>query len=1202
MKNLLDNKRGSSFIVKFDLKMKLSLLFTMAAIFILQANTTFSQNKLTISVKNQNVGRVLDEIESASDYKFFFQTSVVDLSRVISIDVKQESLENVLEMLFSGTNTTYLRKQNNIYLQEKPAPVLQQRIFVISGTIVDSEGVPMPGVSIVQKDTGNGTETDFDGKYTIRVRGNSARLIYSYVGLKTVEKQVIKSEVINLVMETEATSLSEVIVTGYQNLSKERTAGSFTQIGETQIQQRPGSTNIMDRIMGQTTGLNTNPAFGGAFEIRGRSSILSINANPLVVVDGFPLADQLNLESINPEDVETVTILKDAAASSIWGSRAANGVVVIVTKRGGKNTPLRVDFSAFVEMEEKVDLNNLNLMTTAGEIALDQEFIDKKWTDINGLAIGTRSINDLHLAYLYRNGLSPDGEVWSQNTFDRYINELKQRNINEDWEKYLLRNAIQTTYNLSLSGGGDNNSFFGSLSYVDRSGQVKGDDNDRITMNLRNTFDFNDKISFTAGMTAALRKEKDNYLTSQFGFGNPIEMVTLAQPYDQLVDEDGQYIQKYYHWNPWMSKERESLVNAPYTYNALEEQRNVDNSSTLVDIRADFKLDIELFKDLTVSSSFRYERNTNDLDAFKSMNLPSWRNTVNDYYIMNPDTGNYQYGIPPGSEYLQERTYSKGWVFKNTINWDKTWNDHQLDIFAGGEYSRRFTEFSRNRQFGYDKGSTTYLPINEADLVNYRLTNWTGGRFTRYYDALVFDVNNQDNRFVSVFSNLGYTYKQKYTLNGSFRIDQANIFGSNPDFRYKPLWSVGAAWDATNEPFLANTDWIDRLKFRATYGLGGNSLIGVYPEATARVRNINVGNQYNSLVLNQPANPDLKWEETATTNFGLDFAFFNNRLSGSLDYYTKKSTDVYTSRPLDPTVGWTRASVNYADIDNKGVELLLNADLIRSEDFNWSVRANLNYNKNTLTTAKINTTPTADTYTGTNAYEEGKPIGATYAYNFAGLDNNGEVLLYDADGNTRSWRGNVAIEELKYAGSRVPKHYGGLSTTLNYKGIDLTVNMNYQADYIFKMSYNYASTGNGTYNNFEYDFSNIRVHEEWGNRWMQPGDEATTDVPKIFYNGVNPITGLSENRNDTATMHRIWNQSSRNVHKGDYIRVQDIILGYTMPSKLLKPTFFKNLRFSMQVTNPFLWVANDIGVDPIAPTSEAYTYLTRYTFGLRASF
>ena len=1207
MKNNFINLRTHSGKRLSLLFMRLIILLFCTTVFSLSPKKIFSQENIVVE-KDQtlSVDEVFSIIQQQTNYHFIFPKKLFKNSPAINLKKGEISVLNLLNTSLKNSNLKFEVNPNNVItILKNPEAASSQQQVTVSGIVSDANGAPLPGVSVMIVGQSRGVVTDFDGVYSIAVP-NNASLQFSYVGFVTRSINVSDLSYFNNVDVTlleDVNALDEVVITGYQELSKERTAGSFSQVSSEQLEQRPSSPNIIDRITGQIAGLNINPIFN-TFEIRGRSTIFGGQAGALIVVDGFPLADQQNIESINPEDVESITILKDAAAASIWGARASNGVVVIVTKSGRKNQRLTVNASSFVELEDKVDLDDFNWMSTEEEINLDMEFIDKGWTNIAALPTQAGSINDLHLAYIYRNGLSPDGNVWSQNTFDNYIETLKQRNVNDQWEKYLLRPATRTTHNLSISGGGERNSYFASLSYTNKNEQSVGDENERITMNLRNVFEFNDRISFTAGMTAVLRNQTLNALETQFGaVGGSIALAQLAQPYDLLIDENGQYVQKFASWNPWVSEEREQITGAPYTFNFVEEQRNRDVSSTLMDVRADFALNVEVLKDLDLSTSFRYERNTDDLDAFKSMNLPSWRNTVNDYYVFDTSLNRYVNGIPVGSEYLQERAYSKGWVFKNTLNWDKSWDNHELTVFAGAEVSRRFNESLLNRKFGYDKQTTNFLPINEVDLISYRIRNWNGQAFTRYYDRLIFDINNQDNRFVSGFSNLAYTYDDKYTLNGSFRIDQANIFGSNPDFRYKPLWSVGAAWNMQNETFLENEKWINRLKLRATYGLAGNTINSASPFPTARNRNINWGNPYITLVLSQPGNPDLKWEETATTNLGLDFSLLNDRLSGSFDYYLKRSTDVYTSLRLDPTVGFASSNVNYADIDNKGFEFVLNAGIIETSDFSWSVRANINVNKNELVTYNATSAPSVDGFTsGGSAYEEGRPIRGIYGYNFAGLDSNGEVLLYDQEGNTKSWREDVEFEELVYKGSGIPTNYGGLSTRLAYKGFDLTVNMNYQAGFYFKSSFNYASVGYGTGNNVDYNFSNIRLNEIWADRWMQPGDEAFTDVPKIFYNGLNPNTGEVENRFDTSAMHRIWNQSTYAIHKGDYLRVQDIILGYSLNQNALQSTFFKSLRFTAQVSNPFLWVANDLDLDPVAPQTEAFTNLTRYTFGIRATF
>lgn len=1189
--------------------MRILVFLLCTTVFSLAPNASFSQEKVMIEEKQSvSAEEVFSIIQQQTNYHFIFPKRLLKNAPSIMLEKGEMLVVDLLEKALQNSNLEFEVAQNNTIVINKANPQnkRRQQKVTVSGKVVDENGVSLLGVTIVEQGTTNGVATDFDGNYTIAVK-NNAVLEFSFIGFKSQTLNVADLSFfsnVNITLKEDINALDEVVLTGYQTLSKERTAGSFAKADVQQIQQRPSSINIIDRLAGQVAGLNIVPGSEGAtFEIRGRSTVFFGNDNPLIIVDGFPLTDQRNFNSINPEDVESITVLKDASASSIWGARASNGVVVVVTKTGNKNKKMTVDFSSFVEFENKVDLDDMNWMSTSDEIDLDLEAIEKGIIDPESLIFGNSSINDLHLAHIYRAGVSPDGNVWSQNTFDNFIAELRTRNINKEWEKYLLRSAVRKTYNLSLSGGGERNSFYASLAYTDKLEQSIGNKNDQFSVNIRNVFDFNDKLSFTTGITTVLRNQTLNSLDPndpQRRFQLPdaysnVLMAGFAQPYDRLIDDNGQYVQKYYNWNPWVSQEREAIVGSPHTYNYLQEQRNLDMGATLLDVRGYIKIDYELLEGLKLNGSFSYERNTNDIDQFRSMNLPSHRNMINDHYTFDSDLGAYRYQIPEGINYAQSRQYNKGWVGRLSATWDKTWQDHELTVFGGSEYNRRFTETIFNRQFGFDKQTVQYEPVEELSLVSYAIRDWNGGRQTDFSRRNMFSVTNADNRFVSYFSNMAYTYNKKYTINGSFRIDQANIWGSSPDHRYKPLWSVGGAWDIDKESFLENTNWINRLKLRATYGLGGNSVFNASPYPIARTRNISWGYSYNGLVLSQPGNPDLRWEETATTDFGLDFAFLDNRLTGSIDYYTKKSKDILSRRQVDPTTGFRSATVNYANIENKGYELVLNADIIRNQDFTWNVRANFNYNKNILTNFKSETTRNAYNWALGAGADEGKPFFRQHSFRYAGLNDNGEVLLFDRNNNEVLWSDyqTLEVEDLKYEGGQTPTYYGGLSSTLSYKGIDLTVNLNYQGGYVNRRSVNRAWAGLGSGNNNDNTFGNIRTHQHWANRWMQPGDELVIDVPKIF--------SAAEGKS-TSFMHAIYNASTAHTFKGDYIRVQDIILGYTLPSQVMDRTFFKSLKFTMQVANPYLWVANDFDIDPTAPGDEAYLNLPRYIFGVRATF
>ncbi|MFH4968393.1 SusC/RagA family TonB-linked outer membrane protein [Gaetbulibacter sp. M240] len=1179
--------------------MRMIIFLLCTTVFSLTPETTFSQEKVIIN-QDQTVSanEVFNIIQQQTNYHFIFPKRLFANAPAVLLEKGEISAINLLKKALQNSNLEFTIDDNNTILikKVKPEQTRRQQKVNISGTITDEEGMPLAGVTILEKGTTNGVVTDFNGAYTITVR-DDAILEYSYIGFVSATLNVGDLTYytnVNIQLKEDVNDLAEVVVTGYQILSKERATGSFETVKESQLQQRPAAT-FLERIVGQVPGVNVSPATG-KIEIRGRSTLLNGGDDVLIVVDGFPLTRQEDYNTINPEDIETLTVLKDAAAASVWGARASNGVIVITTKTGDKNKKLSVDYSSFVEFENKVNLDDLNFLDVNGEIDADLEFIEKNWIDPALLGSGIGSINDLHLAYVYRNGNAPDGTLWSQNTFDNYINNLRSReDVTKQLEKYLFRNAFRQTHNLTLSGGGERNTYFASISYTDYQAATIGDEDDRLTFNLRNTFDFSDKIKFTAGITTVLRTQKAN--------GVDTGRLRELQAYDEIVDENGQYVQKYASYNPWLSQEREAIVGSPHTFNILEEQRNLDNSSQFLDLRADFKMDVELFDGFVVTPSFRYERGAGIADNYRNMSLPSHRNLINSFY----KDGTYQ--IPVGSDYEREQEYYKGWTMRNTFNYDKTFGKHDITLFGGVEYNRRYRESDVNRAFGYNRQATLYVVYDEFDLFRRQITDFNNFSIdANIYRANNFQrVSNSDNRFVAYFANLGYTFNNKYLLNASYRVDQANIFGSDPDFRYKPLWSVGAGWKLSKESFMNNVDWVDNLTLRATYGLNGNTLVNASPYATASSRTNTYRNSYFFSRLFRPANPGLKWEETATQNYALDFGLFNNRLSGSIEYYKRISTDVYGSTSLDPTVGFTSALVNYASIENTGWEFQLSANIVDNQDFGWTIRGNFNSNDNVITDIE-SPFDTAQRLAQGLERAIGDPVNNFYSYNFAGLDANGEATFFDRNGVATHWadaRNNFTKEDVVFSGNKTPQVYGGFSTTVRYKGFDLTANLNFAADFAYRYDTNRLNTGAGSYNADFYglEFSNIRLDKTWGNRWRNPGDENITNVPRMFYEGLNPRTGENERSFFQARQDLMWSYSTVNTHKGDYIRVQDIILGYTFSEKLLNTTFLNNLRLTMQVTNPFLWVSNDLGIDPTISTSQAaYSNLTRFTFGLRANF
>ncbi|MCR8669313.1 SusC/RagA family TonB-linked outer membrane protein [Aestuariibaculum sp. M13] len=1199
--------------------MRVFIFLLCATVFGFNPNTSFSQEKVFI---NQNQSVSVDEmfniIQQQTNYHFIFPKKLFKDSPTIQLEQGEVLVISLLDRALKNSSLEFEIDENNTILIKKVDHTYdrRQQKVKVSGTITDATGMPLPGVTVMEKGTQNGVATDFNGVYSITVADNAV-LEFSYVGFLNETREVSALTYynnVNITLKENVNALQEVVVTGYQTLSKERTAGSFTKLTAEDIQLRPSSANILDRLRGQVSGLSVSPATG-LINIRGRSTIFSSQETPLIVIDGFPMSDQsvgnlnTNLGGVNPEDIESVTILKDASAASIWGSRAANGVIVITTKSGSKKSRTKVDFSSFVELEEKINTDDFMWMNTAEEIELDQEFIDKNWVNFNTLVNSPSSINDLHLAYIYRNGISPDGNVWSQNTFNNYIEELKSRDINKEFSKHFFRNAIRKTHNLSMSGGGENNTYYTSLAYTDYQSANIGNDDDRLTLTVNNTYNFNDKIKFTSLVTGAMRKQTNNSVSPSFGTPGAAQILQQLQPYDRILDDNGNLQQYYVLYNPWISQQREQEVGAPHTFNWLEERLNKNDTDLRLDFRTRFQLDAEVFNGLTLSSAFAYELNYLKSDIYRGMNLPSHRNFINNYYV------NGEYQIPLGTDYEHERNVRRGWVFRNSINWDKTWDNHQLTVLALGEYQKSFSDNIFNRQLGFDEQSLQYAAVNET-LTN-GVADFNGARlFSRPSDY--FRQGIEDLRQVSYASNLAYTYADKYTFNGSVRVDQANVWGSDPKYRYKPLWSTAAGWELGKEDFMSALSWVDRLKLRASYGIGGITSDSSSPYAQAFATSIFWGRQYPYTRLSVPANPGLRWAQVATTNIGLDFSLFGNKFSGSAEYYVRKSSDILGRRGIDPTTGWDSATLNYAATDNKGIELTLKTDVLNRNNFNWNIQANINYNKNILTEffGENNTNPSALVNGAT--FLEGDPFFTLYAYKFGGLNENGELMVWrnerkgnellgEADEPARlvHWRdipSQIELEDMESQGSEIAPHYGGIINTFTYKNFDLTVMADYQFGHIFKDRLNYSSSSHGAYNNFNNTANNVRTHQIWNDRWREPGDENFTNVPRLYYNGTNPLTGAGESRFDTNNQAFYWTSSNINYHKADFIRIQEIILGYNMPQQFLDKTFFNNLRFSFQVTNPYLWTANDVGRDPEANYQEAFINLTRYTFGLRATF
>ena len=1171
--------------------MRTFIFFYCIVAFSVNPSNGFSQNaKIKINKDTEfSVVEIFKLIQSKTEYEFVYRYDLVKEAPTILVEKGEVKIGDLLRKGLNLVECTYeFKDENTIIVKRKLVAESikdSQEKILIKGIVTDEAGEPLVGVNVASFKMSKksdisltGTSTDFDGKFEL-LSNIGDELQFSYVGYIAQSIKVdANTKNLNIVLEVDANQLEEVIIsTGYQKLSKERTTGAFSKINTDKLDQRP-ITNITDRLEGTVAGLNIviDPVTNESnIQIRGQSTLFA-DAKALIVVDGFPIEGDLS--TINPQDIESVTVLKDATAASIWGVKASNGVVVIVTKKG-KAGKLSIDFSNYVSITEKIDYSKMDYLSTSNQIDMALEYYNKGWFGPDLYLAQRRPITAIDEGYLKLKGLHPSGDVWSSARFNSFTNQFRNKDASSQWEKYLLRNQLRNTYNLSISGGAENNSFYGSLVYNDQSFASIGTSSDEVIMNLNNTYKFNDKLTFNAGVNVLFNQAKDNGV-------NPGDFVR-AKPFEELVDARGNLIQYYTTRDRWTSVQRESIEGiGSYSFNQIEEQRNTDKTNQRFSVRAKFGAEYKISENLKVASNFQYERGSYDTDQYNSMNLPSHRINVFEFTVNGVNR------IPLGTEYSYSRENFYSWNFRNTLTWNKDWEDHKLNVFAGTEIKKDFRNQFSNRIFGYDKQSRISVPVDQLAFSNGTVANWAGDNFLNYK---FYEDSSEDRRVFSMFSNVGYQFLNKYSANASFRIDQTNLFGSDPSFRYKPLWSVGLGWDITKEDFMSDVSYVNSLKLRGTYGLVGNAGNKFSPFALAGNRISSLGNNTHLfLQYLRAANEKLKWEETSILNLAVDFSLFNRRLSGSLEYYAKNSQDLLGEIDFDPTVGFSSGVVNYASMTNNGVELELNGVIIDKENFKWKSNLNFSYNSNKVT--EIDREQTTHNILFNGKLSVGESANNIYAIDYAGVSNTGEMLIREPDGTIKSWKqkdyASFPVNELVKMGKAIAPYYGGFSNTFSYNGLDLTVNLTYKFGHKFRREVGDIVSSYG----------GVTTNGIWANRWQKPGDELTTRVPGIAYNGLNPYSGQQESLFDNFRNQYFYQFATDHVYDASFIRVRDIVLGYTLPESLIEKTFFKSFKVTGQLTNPFLWVANKPGLDPEAHTRMAFDNLKTLTLGIKANF
>ena len=1177
----------------------------------LNANT-MSQARVSLDLSNVNIKTLINEIESQTELGFLYNLNEIKGVKHIYVEANDETVKEILDRVLENTGLTYELDRNVIVIKPNPLPIKQEEKRKIIGTITDDTKVTLPGVSIVVKGTTNGVSTDFDGNFSLELPDDGpVTLLISFIGMESQEITVTNQERLDIVMSSSSEQLNEVTVTtGYQKIDRKLFAGSATKL-KAEDAKIAGVSDVGRMLEGKVAGVsvqNVSGTFGAApkIRVRGASSIYG-DTKPLWVVDGVVLEDVVDVSpdqlssgdvstlisssvaGLNAEDVATFQILKDASATALYGARAMNGVIVITTKKGvkGKST---VNVSSEFTVKAKPNYTQYDILNSQDQMSVFREMERKQWLGHAGMM---RSKDGGVYFQMYDAINSYDGEYGLLNSPESRAGYLrKYEYANTDWFDLLFRNSLMQNHSVSLSGGSETASFYVSTSLLHDEGWTIADNVDRYTINMKGDFQLNDKLSVGVTTKGSIRNQtapgtfsrSSDAVNGDYSREFDINPFSYALNTSRTIDpfnSDGSY--------------RYNRMNYA-KFNILDEFKNNYIDLNVLDLSISANLDYEFNKHLSYKfvGNLRYVKSTSEHKMTGKSNVANAYRAADDatiedankYLWSDPENPNARpvVVLPKGGFYNREDNMLKNFYIRNVVNYNNTFNEtHLVNAMFGQEVRSADRNYVGFEGYGiqYDKGNSVFTDPNMMKKLSQ-----SGFPY--------FGLGNSYDRFVAFFGNFAYSYKGKYTFNGTVRVDGSNKLGESNDSRWLPTWNLSGKWNVKEEAFMNDVEWISYLQVRATYGLTASMGPATNSKAVFR-SNISVApfssENQNGLKVASLMNSELTWEKQYETNIGLDFGLFDNRISISTDFYRRKGFDLIAAIQTSGIGGEAWKLANYANMESQGFELSLNTKNIKTKDFSWNTNLTFAYNENEIT--KLYGQPNILSLTkAEGAPTLGGSVRGLYSIPFAGLDSKGIPTFYDKNGEKtqRVYFQDTDVAHLKYEGSIDPKVTGGISNRFSYKDFSLNIFCSYQFGNVIRL-----------YPSFHAKYSDLdAMPQDMKNRWMKSGDENITNIPTIASKRIYEEYGSS-----LESTYNAYNYSDQRVAKGDFVRLKELSLSYKLPKTLINKIGINNASLKVQGTNLFLLYSDKAlnGQDPeffgnggvALPVSRQYTLSLKLT-------
>lgn len=1136
------------------------------------------QGKKIVSINVEKVGlkEVFKIIEHQTGFEFFYNTGIIRPNDHISLKAVERPLDEVLGKILTVRGLGWEYFDNMI----KVGPVTtitagkdsSINSISVTGKITDMNNNPVVGATIMVKGTKEGASTNETGEFTLPNVTKKDVLSISSIGYEAREIPV-KGSSISIKLNLDIKKLNEVAIvsTGYQKIPKERSTGSFAFM-DNQLFNKRVSPDVMSRLEGNIPGLifnrNTAKSRSGEFDIniRGQGTLFS-NNQPLIVVDNF--AYDGDITNINPNDIESITILKDAAAASIWGVRSGNGVIVITTKRGHRGQKMRAEFNANITFGGKPDLYySRDFMNSHEYIDIEQQLFTSGYYDSQFSDPAALVSPAVQIMQNQRIGKISPAEAESQ------LSLLRTQDVRRDLLKYFYRNSVNQQYSANVSGGGEKSTYYLSLGYDNLLYNTVGNKANRFTLNSDYSFFPIRNLTFTVGVNFV-----QNNSTNNSPLGTFPEL-----PYLRLADQNGNPLAIQNDYNNSFKDSLTNLGLLDWKWRPLQEIGLADNSSNSLDNRLNFGIRYNLLHGFNFEVKYQYQRLNTLATQYNSLQTYSTRNLINTFTQMDPD-GNLTYPVPMGGILLTSEGTRKSHQVRTQLGYENTFaGKHALTAIAGFEIRHASLETSSNIAYGYDKSIRS--SISTIDYNTYFPTLPYGS--TQRIQSVNGFGKTTDN-FLSYFGNAAYTYNNLYTLSLSGRIDQTNFFGLNTNQKAVPLYSFGLAWNLSKESFY-NVKWLPNLKPRFTFGYNGNINSSVTAVTTIS-RELSA--PYSGLpytVITNPGNPELRWERHRMINIGVDFGLINDRITGSVEYYSKHGIDLLGTSPLAPSTGYLSFLGNTANTKGHGLDIVINSLNLTFPKFKWQSTIQFSTVSDKVTKYDVKATVTDYIRNGDPAGDVvplvGSPIFGIYSYRWAGLDpETGDPQGYVGDKVSKDYNAilnNNSFDSLYYNGPAQPRTFGSFRNTFTYGPFSLSFNIIYKFNYFFRrQSISSAnSIANMSSGNIDYEA-----------RWRKPGDELSTQVPSLM------LPPFDDSRSI------FYNYSSALVTKGDHIRLQDITINYNFAGKANSNSPFNNFSLYGYISNiGIIWRANKFGLDPDLYGASAFPSPRSYAIGFKANF